>query len=371
MAGVPRLTSCLVVKQEGPFASRAFEDPSEKFAAQLQACTKGEGEKTNAFKMPQNIPSDILSSPQEEKCSKLKMPQNVPSDILSSSQEDQDSKLKIPQNVPSDILSSSPEDQGSKLKMPQNVPSGILSSSQEDQGPEFKMPTTLPLSHPRRLKEPAVKSPRMYGTRNSHCITEDVLNGMARSKELRKILDESHPILSNGSSSKPSEPTEAYSSSSSSPLSSPPDSPIFISSQEAQGGFTGKRDIFGDGLTARCPMCREVVDADFLSSFGDGRAMNVRKQTRFCRAHKQKSAKVEWAARGYPDIKWDDLQPRIEKYYSELEDVLAGRSSSYFKENLEANFRSGKNRTLAQSIMSSDFQALTPGYYGSRGARIM
>ena len=118
-------------------------------------------------------------------------------------------------------------------------------------------------------------------------------------------------------------------------------------------------------------MCKEVVDADFLSDFSNRQVMNIRKQTKFCRAHKQKSAKVEWGLQRYPDINWDDLQSRIEKYYLELEGILEGRTSFYFKESCEANFKFGKNRTLAQSIMSPDFRALTPGYYGSRGARVM
>jgi RTC4-like domain len=322
----PELTVCLVEKLENPFASGAFKDPSKKFAVELQVPTRGE-ERTSAFRMPQNVPLDVLNSSQE--------------------------------------------DQAHEFKMPLNVPVDMRSSSQEDQGPEFKVPKALPLSPPRNFKMPVGLPIENGGAQNIRNVAKAVLSGKGRPGDLCKTPNDSDTTLSNDPSPKPPALTEVSNSSSSSPLSSPPDSPTLVSSQEAQGGFTGKRDIFLGNHTARCPMCREAVDADFLSGFSDGRVMNVRKQTKFCRAHKQKSAKVEWGVRGYPDINWDGLQSRIEKYYSELEDILEGRTSSYFKESLEVNFKSGKNRTLAQSIMSPNFQALTPGYYGSRGARIM
>jgi hypothetical protein len=273
--------------------------------------------------------------------------------------------FKMPRNVPSDILRSSQEDQGPKFKMPQNVPLDILHSPQGDQDSEFKIPTALPLSPVPKFKMPVGLT---LDIRDISSVARGVLNGKGDS---RKILDDSDAILSNGSSSKPSAETEVTNFSDSSPLSSPPDSPFFAGSQEAQGGLGCTRDVYAETLTTRCPMCREAVDADLLSSFGGARRMNVRRQAKFCRTHKQISAKVEWVARGYPDINWDGLQSRIEKYRSELGDMLEGRTPSYFRENLEANFKAGKNRTLVQSMMSSDFRALTPGYYGSRGARIM
>jgi hypothetical protein len=317
-----------------PFTDAAFKDPSKKLTAQLQASIKGgkeegeeeeeEEEKTGAFKMPQNLPSDILCSPRE--------------------------------------------DQGPEFKMPRNVPSDILCSSQENQESGFRIPIVLPPSPTSKFKVPGSFALGKRGTRNVSDIARDVLGGK---RDLSKLPDDSDTILSNGSSSKPSAATGASNFSDSSSLSSPPDSPHYVSSQEAQDNYAHKRDIFTETPVTRCPMCREAVDAEFLNGFGDGRRMNVRNQAKFCRAHKQESAKVEWVTRGYPDIKWDGLRARIEKYHSKLEDVLEGRTSSYFKENLEANVKSGKNRTLAQTMMTSDFQALTPGYYGSRGARIM
>ncbi|KAH0544483.1 hypothetical protein FGG08_001381 [Glutinoglossum americanum] len=303
-----------------------FRDPSKKLATQLQPSAKGE-EKEGAV-------------------NRFKMPRNVPSDILCSSREDQDLKSNMPRNTASDTLAS----------------------SQEDLGSEFKMPTALPLSPVRKFRMPGGLPLEKHGSWNVGDIARDILNGKG---DLCKILGDSDTILSNDSSSKPSATTEATDFSDSSTLSSPPGSPIFVSSQETPSSICCSRDVYAETLAARCPMCREAVDADFLSSFSDGRRMNVRNQAKFCRAHKQRSAKAEWAVRGYPDIKWDDLQVRIKKYHSMLEDVLEGRKFSYFKENLEAKIRSGRNRTLAQSMMSSDFQTLTPGYYGSRGSRIM
>ncbi|KAH0548664.1 hypothetical protein GP486_007790, partial [Trichoglossum hirsutum] len=246
----------------------------------------------------------------------------------------------MPRGLPSDILCPSREDQGPEFKMPRNVPPDILCSSQEDQEPAPKIPTALPTalpsSPPPKFKVPGSFDLRKRGTQNVSDTARDVLGG--KGGDLSKLLDDSDTVLSNDSSSKPSAMAEAPNFSDSSCLSSPPDSPHFVSSPEAQDGYVRERDILTETPATRCPMCREVVDAEFLNGFGDGRRMNIRKQSKFCRAHKQRSAKEEWVTRGYPDIDWDGLRARIEKYHSELENLLEGRASSHFKENLEANF---------------------------------
>ena len=233
---VPRLISYLVENLENPFADVAFKDPSKKLAARLQASAKEEEKEEK-----------------EEKVCAFRMPRNLPTDILCSSQEDQ----------------------GPEFKMPRNLSSDILCPSQEDQDPEFKIPKALPLSPISKFKMPRSFPLEKHGTRNVSDIARDVLNGKG---DLLKILDDSDTILSNGSSSKPSATTEVSNLSDSSPLSSPPGSPAIISSHETQDGFTRKRDVFTDTLAARCPMCREAVDVEFLNSFDNGRRMNVRKQ---------------------------------------------------------------------------------------------
>lgn len=120
---------------------------------------------------------------------------------------------------------------------------------------------------------------------------------------------------------------------------------------------------------AACPMCGESVDAMFLRSYNGGKRMNIRTQTKFCRAHKKKSARNEWVEKGYPKIDWSDLDARLEKHHSYLKSILDG-TSSYYRNILAEQVKSGKDRTLLQALSNSD-NSLTPGYYGSRGFRAM
>lgn len=130
---------------------------------------------------------------------------------------------------------------------------------------------------------------------------------------------------------------------------------------------------FDDPMTkpdrAICPMCGDVVDSEFLRTYNNGNPMNVRKQIKFCCAHKKRSAEDTWISRGYPAIDWGSLDERISKHHRFLGSLLNG-TSSYYREILSECVKSGKNRTLKQSMMSSDMPA-GPGYYGSRGLRAM
>jgi hypothetical protein len=120
---------------------------------------------------------------------------------------------------------------------------------------------------------------------------------------------------------------------------------------------------------AKCPMCGAAVEAEFLKNYNDGKRMNIRTQAKFCRAHKKRSAGEEWVTKGYPTIDWSALDARIAEHHTFLQSLLDG-ASSYSRDVLEEEIKSGKDRTLAQAIMKSDV-TLTPGYYGTRGLRAM
>ncbi len=77
-----------------------------------------------------------------------------------------------------------------------------------------------------------------------------------------------------------------------------------------------------------------------------------------------------WGWQGYPEINWEDLPTRFRKHYPDLDKILHGKSSSFYRDSFEATIKEGKSRTLGQA-MTDDLQALSPGYYGARGARIM
>ncbi|KAI5862211.1 hypothetical protein GGS23DRAFT_111532 [Durotheca rogersii] len=119
-------------------------------------------------------------------------------------------------------------------------------------------------------------------------------------------------------------------------------------------------------VTARCPMCREVVDAKLLAKHSDDGRMNIRKQAAFCRLHKRKTALRSRAEKGYPKIDWGALNSRLGSHHDFLKDVLEGTRPSHYGNLLRRNVESGKNRTLLRTEDS-----LTPGYYGPRGLRVM
>jgi RTC4-like domain len=120
---------------------------------------------------------------------------------------------------------------------------------------------------------------------------------------------------------------------------------------------------------ATCPMCGDVVDSEFLRSYNNGNLMNVRMQIKFCRAHKKNSARDTWIFQGYPTIDWESLDERIAKHHHFLQNLLNG-ASSHYRDALSESVKSGKSRTLKQSMLSSDMP-VGPGYYGSRGLRAM
>jgi hypothetical protein len=137
---------------------------------------------------------------------------------------------------------------------------------------------------------------------------------------------------------------------------------------EALGSVSPDRPTTKPDVT--CPMCGEAVDAEHLKDYSGGKRMNIRTQAKFCLAHKKRSARVEYSDRGYPTIDWHRLDMRISQHHAYLEALLDG-TESYYRNVLEESVKSGKNRTLKQSMFSSSGQSLTPGYYGSRGLRAM
>ncbi|KAM3085036.1 hypothetical protein ACMFMG_003473 [Clarireedia jacksonii] len=115
-------------------------------------------------------------------------------------------------------------------------------------------------------------------------------------------------------------------------------------------------------LDPRCPMCNEPVNKEDLKAFGE---MNTRKQEKFCRSHQKKTAHTDWRSKGYPNIDWSVLDSRIEEHYVFIKELIGG-ASSHYRSLFEERVKSGKDRNLLKSTSN-----LTPGYYGSRGLRMM
>ncbi|KAI0135153.1 RTC4-like domain-containing protein [Daldinia grandis] len=119
-------------------------------------------------------------------------------------------------------------------------------------------------------------------------------------------------------------------------------------------------------ITARCPMCHEMVDAELLAKHSDHGRMNIKKQAAFCRLHKRRAALDSGTRKGYPKIIWERLNTRLDMYQGLLKDILEGTRQSHYREVLQENVEAGKNRTLLKTEDS-----LTPGYYGPHGLRVM
>ena len=158
---------------------------------------------------------------------------------------------------------------------------------------------------------------------------------------------------------------------STSPLSSPPDSPLHESSST---------DI--DGTV--CPLCNQRLDDELKKRvMSESGRLNFRRQEEICKQHRIRSGREEWKKRGYPEIDWKRLSTnRIPSFYPKLEDILQGRTRSVYRERLEARIKTGKNRTLKQRMMikgggkeEAEEEALlmmmmTTGYYGPRGGQL-
>ncbi|KAL8829450.1 MAG: hypothetical protein Q9191_002015 [Dirinaria sp. TL-2023a] len=165
-------------------------------------------------------------------------------------------------------------------------------------------------------------------------------------------------------SSMPSISRDAASSSSiSSPPSSPGDFETFISKSSADG-----KEL----PVAVCPVCKEPVDCTFLEEFDGGKRLRSRDQLRFCKAHRARSARSEWSAKGYPEIDWQHFDRRMEKYHPVIDGILKGTRPSYSRNAFEQTINSKKFRTMKEAYQDSEsMEGLSPGYYGSRGARAM
>lgn len=160
----------------------------------------------------------------------------------------------------------------------------------------------------------------------------------------------------------------------SSPLSSIDDL-AFDSSQEDIPIIRSKDIPICDPVSrpSTCPMCKQPVDKAYLEQYTKiGTRMSLRQQAQFCKAHKERTAKSEWAERNYPNIHWDELDSRIVEFHTAMDDILSRRKPSFYRNAFEDSLKSGKNKTVQESLMRGDeIEGTSPGYYGGRGAKVM
>ena len=154
---------------------------------------------------------------------------------------------------------------------------------------------------------------------------------------------------------------------SSSSISSAPSSPGGVEEAFSISSANGR-----EPPSAVCPVCKEPVDFEFLEEFDGGKRLRSRDQLRFCKAHRARSARSEWSAKGFPEIDWQRFDERMKRYHPVIDDILKGTKSSYYRNALEQQIRSKKFRTMKEAYQDSEsMEGLSPGYYGSKGARAM
>ena len=159
-------------------------------------------------------------------------------------------------------------------------------------------------------------------------------------------------------------------------LSSPPESVILDYARESLDLPIHSSQTIHDSPFTTCPVCDEMVERSFLDEFSNyAPRMNVRKQALFCHAHRRQSATEEYKAAGYPDIDWSKFPKRLKRHLGSVRDVLERKRGSWYRERLEERIKGGRLRTLHQTATSTNdetsLQKFVPGYFGTKGARLM
>ncbi|KAK5124176.1 hypothetical protein LTR85_001879 [Meristemomyces frigidus] len=127
-----------------------------------------------------------------------------------------------------------------------------------------------------------------------------------------------------------------------------------------------------------CSICGTQVETflkeDFEDRFIKGQQMNYKWQQRFCRYHKQHSARELWKERGYPDIDWDGFRARSQKrkHTMHLKRVISGEVDSVYRKQLEDKLRKGGTKSALQAMNDEGgTKGGSVGYYGPRGEKAM
>ena len=166
-------------------------------------------------------------------------------------------------------------------------------------------------------------------------------------------------------------PSNLDDASDSSPLTSPPSSPG-IGTSPIEPEFEKTKSPGREAPITVCPVCRVPVDGEFLVKFNNGERLRSRQQLRFCNAHKARSAKSEWAAKGFPEIQWSQFDRRLHTYHPVIDAIVTGKKASFYRNAAADRIKQSSFTSIKQMYgNTASLEGLSPGYYGSRGARAM
>lgn len=214
---------------------------------------------------------------------------------------------------------------------------------------------------------------------NSNALTTSELYksaNLAASKLGLPDLQLKRPPLSVETISEPPTSFEARTSTSS-PLSSVPEELATIDGEEIAQMITSE-DIVIPKRSSQpsCPFCKQPLEKDFLEEHTNiNKRLSIRQQAQFCKAHKKRTAEDEWERRQYPKIDWLNFHNYLNNFHDVLDDILQQKRVSFYRNAFEDVVRGRKNkttRTVREGLLDGNrIEELTPGYYGSRGARMM
>jgi hypothetical protein len=118
-----------------------------------------------------------------------------------------------------------------------------------------------------------------------------------------------------------------------------------------------------------------LLKQEFEDKYNHGKVLTYKKWSWFCDHHKREDARQVWQERGYPNIKWESFEKRLQAHYDRLLAVLERRATSIYRDRLQKRVDSGSTRSAAAAYNpgSSDDSDLEikPGYYGSKGEKLM
>ncbi|PWY95498.1 hypothetical protein BO94DRAFT_482040 [Aspergillus sclerotioniger CBS 115572] len=117
-----------------------------------------------------------------------------------------------------------------------------------------------------------------------------------------------------------------------------------------------------------CPWCKAPVDPGMLLRFRAQPKQRMREQQRFCESHKQSTAEQEWKEKGYPTIDWDTFDERINRHFADLETIMVPESTSFYRNILDTTLKTGKAKNFRLTLAGDGLEAMSCGYYGTRGA---
>ena len=119
---------------------------------------------------------------------------------------------------------------------------------------------------------------------------------------------------------------------------------------------------------AVCPWCKAPVEPGMLLRFRAQPKQRMREQQRFCESHKQSTAEQEWREKGYPTIDWDTFDERINRHFADLETIMVPESTSFYRNILDTTLKTGKAKNFRLTLAGDGLEAMSCGYYGTRGA---